>query len=135
MKFSKECRKANIIPNRVTYNILMNGCRKFNKAKEILELREEMNQHEIEINDTTVKFTSLAYMMLGDSEKAVKAFHEFPELETKLEDFCSKFFEVTEEDNAEQKKCVVDLFRAVEKQTNLPESIQEKVKALETSSS
>jgi len=132
MKFARECEESNIVPNRVTFNILMNGCRKFNMAKEILHLRDQMNTHNIEINDTTVKFTALAYMMLGESENAVKAFNEFPELHTKLEDFCSKFFEVTEEDNIEQKKCVVNLFKAVEMTMKLPDSIKVKIRALET---
>jgi hypothetical protein len=53
MKFSKESQNANIVPNRITYNILMNGCKKkFNKTKEIPEFREQMNKHKIEINDT-----------------------------------------------------------------------------------
>ena len=95
-------------------------------------MREQMNEQNIEINDTTVKFTALAHMMLGDTASAVKAFHEFPELQTKLEDFCSKFFEVTEEEDVAQKQHVVELFRAVEQQTKLPDSILERVKALES---
>jgi len=131
LRFANECQEASIVPNRVTYNILMNGCRKVNKAKEILQLRERMNEHKIEINDTTIKFTALAHMMLGDTTSAVNAFHEFPELDAKMEEFCQKFFEVTSED-AEQKKHVVDLFRAVEKKTKLPDSILGMVQQLES---
>jgi len=131
MKFAIECQEANIIPNRVTYNILMNGCRKFNKPNQILQLREQMNINNIEINDTTVKFTALAHMMLGNSNLAVESFKQFPELETKLEEFCLKFFEVTEEENMEQRKCVVDLFHQVTKQIKIPTTIQQKVDELE----
>jgi pentatricopeptide repeat protein len=132
MKFAEESKHTDIVPNRVTYNILMNGCRKFNKPKEILQLRDQMNEHNIEINDTTVKFTALAHMMLGNSDMAVKAFKEYPELDTKMEDFCEKFFEVTSEDIA-QKKCVSDLFAALKASgTQLPVTVENKLKELKS---
>lgn len=71
MKFAEEAKNMEIIPNRVTYNILMNGCRKFKRAEDILSLREQMNKHQIEINDTTVKFTVLAHLMLKDEQSAI----------------------------------------------------------------
>jgi pentatricopeptide repeat protein len=132
--YFQECEKANIVPNRVTYNILMNGLRKAERPKEILSIREKMDKFGLEINETTVKFTSLAYMMLNDANKAVAEFLKFPELNKNMEQFCSKFFEVTEEPNPVQKKCVVDLFDALAaKGTSLPPSVTEKVVSLKSS--
>ena len=68
----------------------MNGCRRTKKAKELLELRMKMDLHKIEINDTTVKFTALAHMMLGDTESAVKAFMQFHEAVKKKKKFSKK---------------------------------------------
>jgi len=97
VKFAEECKSNDIIPNRVTYNILMNGCRKINRPKDILSLRIQMNEYNIEINDTTVKFTTLAHMMLGDTDSAVNEFLSYKEIHTKMEEFSNKFFEVTSE--------------------------------------
>ena len=71
MKFAEESKSMEIIPNRVTYNILMNGCRKFKRAQDILNLRDQMDKNNIEINDTTVKFTVIAHMILGNQELAI----------------------------------------------------------------
>jgi len=133
MRFSEESKINRIVPNRVTFNILMNGCRKFQKAKEILSLRKQMNEHKIDINDTTVKFTALAYMMLNDIDAAVKEFLDYPELNTKMEEFSLKFFEVMEE-SLTQKKCVIGLFAALKSRgTRLPPSIEHKLMQLESS--
>jgi len=130
MKYAEECKTLEIVPNRVTYNILMNGCRKFHRANDILELRQQMNDYRIEINDTTVKFTVLAYMMLHNIKAAVAEFLKYREIEVKLEDFCCKFFEVTEESN-DQKRLVVDLFNALKKnQVELPAESEQKLSIL-----
>jgi pentatricopeptide repeat protein len=131
LNFAAQCKTAKIVPNRVTYNILMNGCRKANKPQAILQLRDEMNQHGIEINDTTVKFTALAHMMLGDVPQAVEAFLSFPELDTKMTEFANKFFEITEEDLPQQKKSVVQLFDALKaNNVALPPPIEAKLRQL-----
>jgi len=134
MEFAQECKKMEIVPNRVTYNILMNGLRKYNKGAEILELRQQMNEHKIEINDTTVKFTVLAHMMLHQKADAVDEFLRYDQLDTDLEKFCSKFFEVTEE-SLEQKNMIVELFGLLKenKRITLPSSIQERLDDLTTS--
>jgi pentatricopeptide repeat protein len=80
LKYINECESLNIEPNRVTYNIVMNGLRQAGKPNEIIELRKKMNQHNLEINDTTTKFTSIAYMMLGQKENAVKEFLSYPQI-------------------------------------------------------
>jgi pentatricopeptide repeat protein len=77
LEFSSVAEKEGVIPNRVTFNILMNGCRKINKPEEILKLRTKMDHEKIEINDTTVKFTALAYMMAGKEAQAVSSFSQF----------------------------------------------------------
>jgi pentatricopeptide repeat protein len=133
MTLFKDCKIFGVIPNRVTYNILMNGCRKFNKPKKILKLRKEMNEYNIEINDTTIKFTTLAYMMLGDKENAVKSFLEYPNLENNMENFCNKFINTAESDN--QKQCIIDLFQILkkEKEITLPNSIETMLNQIESS--
>lgn len=132
MKYAEECKTLEIVPNRVTYNILMNGCRKFLRANDILELRKQMNDYRIEINDTTVKFTVLAHMMLKNTKAAVTEFMKYPEIEVKLEDFCNKFFEVTEESH-EQKRLVVDLFNALKSnKLELPAEAEHKLANLKT---
>jgi len=134
LKYCNMCEKEGIIPNRVTYNIIMNGLRKANRPKEILEIREKMEKQGLEINDTTVKFTSLAYMMLADATQAVNEFLKYPEIKDKLQQFCEKFFEVTAESNVDQKRCVIDLFEAVAKAgTALPVSVTEKIAEVKTS--
>ena len=80
LKYIDECEASKIEPNRVTYNIVMNGLRQAGKPKEILELRQKMDNHKLEINDTTIKFTSIAYMMLGQTEKAVQEFLSYDQL-------------------------------------------------------
>lgn len=133
MRYAEECKQENIVPNRVTYNILMNGCRKFNMPNEILELRSQMDVNEVEINDTTVKFTALAHMMLGNKTAAVKAFMEYPQLETKLAEFCDKFFEVTD-DSTIQKRCVVELFGLLKaKGVAIPAAVDAKVASVKES--
>ncbi len=112
LTYAKECEAAGIIPHRVTFNILMNGCRKFNKPEQILELRQLMKNHSIETNYTTCKFTAIAYMMLKQEDKAVAAFLEYPELETKRGEYFQKVLEVDDEN---QKKMVLDLFRVLQK--------------------
>eukprot|EP01118_Nematostelium_gracile_P001373 TRINITY_DN11409_c0_g1_i1.p1 TRINITY_DN11409_c0_g1~~TRINITY_DN11409_c0_g1_i1.p1 ORF type:complete len:439 (+),score=104.40 TRINITY_DN11409_c0_g1_i1:112-1428(+) len=111
MKYAKDCQKQNIVPNRVTYNILMNGLRKQNKAQEILELRQQMDENKIEINDTTVKFTALAHMILGQVSQAVDTFFSYPDIQTKLAEFSEKFF-VAEDTTPEEQKLVRDFFQA-----------------------
>eukprot|EP01114_Cavostelium_apophysatum_P016308 TRINITY_DN4605_c0_g1_i1.p1 TRINITY_DN4605_c0_g1~~TRINITY_DN4605_c0_g1_i1.p1 ORF type:complete len:445 (+),score=159.52 TRINITY_DN4605_c0_g1_i1:178-1512(+) len=129
MSFAQESKKLNIIPNRVTYNILMNGLRKFNKGEEILELRQQMNDHKIEINDTTVKFTVLAHLMKKNTDDAVQEFMSYEGLNGDLEGFSLKFFEVTEE-SVDQKQHVVDLFKVLKDKIELPESVQAKLASL-----
>lgn len=59
-----------------------------------------------------------------------KEFNKYPELETKFEEFCSKFFEVADDDK-EQKQLVVDLFQLLqEKGTSLPSPVHEKIAEL-----
>jgi pentatricopeptide repeat protein len=134
VKFCNECEDQGIIPNRVTYNILMNGLRKANRAKDILSFREKMDKNGLEINDTTVKFTSIAYMMLSDVPRAITEFLNYPEVKEKLTDFSMKFFEVAEENDVDQKKCVVALFDALSKSgTKLPDAVSEKLASLKLS--
>ncbi len=134
LKYLNMCEAEGIVPNRVTYNILMNGLRKANRPKEILAIRERMDKHGLEINDTTVKFTSLAYMMLADVKSAVSEFLKYPDIKDKPLQFCEKFFEVTAEPNVEQKKCVLDLFDAVTAAgTALPQPVVERIAQLKTS--
>jgi len=133
MKFAQECSQANLILNRVAFNILMNGLRKNNRPTEMLQLRQQMNQHNLESNDTTVKFTSLAYMMLGDTQSAVQTFLSFPEIDTKYEEFCDKFLEIIQEDGVSesQKKLVTDLFSAVKSSgKKLPQATEDNLAAL-----
>jgi len=109
MHYANECIENQIVPNRVAYNILMNGCRKENNPKKILSLRQEMDKNQVEINDTTVKFTVLAHMMLGNPETALKEFttlHGHPDF--KLERYCNKFFDVVKEENSEAQARLVD---------------------------
>lgn len=134
MHFAEESEKEGLIPNRVTYNILMNGLRKANRAQEILTLREKMEKQAIEINDTTIKFTAVAKMMMQDATNAVKEFLSYPELNEKLEQFCDKFFEITEDSDATQKKQIVDLLDAVAASgTTLPPSTLERLSKLKAS--
>jgi len=130
MKFAEECKTLEIVPNRVTYNILMNGCRKYQRARDILELRQQMNDYKIEINDTTVKFTVLAHMMLDNTNAALTEFMKYPEIDVKLDEFCNKFFEVTEESN-DQKRLVVNLFNALKSnRVELPVEVEQKLATL-----
>jgi len=117
LQFAKQAEKEHVLPNRVTFNILMNGCRRARKAKELLQLRLKMDENKIEINDTTVKFTSLAYMMLGDTDAAVKAFSQYQQANVDLNSFCNKFLELVaeEKENVEQKEMIVNLLKAVDK--------------------
>eukprot|EP01116_Phalansterium_solitarium_P012677 TRINITY_DN2917_c0_g1_i1.p1 TRINITY_DN2917_c0_g1~~TRINITY_DN2917_c0_g1_i1.p1 ORF type:complete len:510 (-),score=67.46 TRINITY_DN2917_c0_g1_i1:269-1798(-) len=92
LQFAADCKAHSISPNRVMYNILMNGCRKANKPSEILALRAEMDSQSIELNDTTVKFTILAYLMLSDVPRAVAQFVEFTAAEpSAVDSFGDKF--------------------------------------------
>lgn len=128
MNLASECLQQGIVPSRVAYNILMNGCRKFNMPNQILELRQQMEQKQVEINETTVKFTSLAHMMLGDATKAVAEFTSYLPLAPSLEEFCQKFFEVAEENDVGQLQCVVNLFEAVQKEGHsIPASVSEQL--------
>lgn len=130
IKFADRCRKEQIVPNRVTFNILMNGYRKLHKPDEILTLRAEMDDLEMELNDTTSKFTALAYMMKGDPEKAVHAFLQTPSIKNpkELDSFCSKLIETANEDNYFH-KLVVDLFQKVQSKIRLPNSVREWIKS------
>lgn len=132
MKVMDECFAAGLQPNRTSYNILMNGLRKLGKSKEMLSLRAKMDAHNVEINDTTVKFTTLAYMMERDPVHALQEFNKFPELTSRMEELCEKFFEITAEANESQKKVVVDLFDAIVKQGHpvLPASVQGRLATL-----
>jgi len=122
MRFAQECASHEIVPNRVTYNILMNGCRKFGKADDILALREEMNKNNVEINETTVKFTVLAHLMKSNVDAAVTEFqaHTF-----ELQKFCDKFLEGIVEDSMEvQLPLVSTLFESLQARgVKLPEPV------------
>ncbi len=119
--FAKECEAAAIVPHRVTFNILMNGCRKFNKPEQILELRQLMKNHDIGTNYTTCKFTAIAYMMLKQDDKAVDAFMEYPEISSNRAEYFQKVLEVDDEN---QKKLVLDLFRVLQKKgVEIPEEV------------
>eukprot|EP01117_Protostelium_nocturnum_P010841 TRINITY_DN390_c0_g1_i1.p1 TRINITY_DN390_c0_g1~~TRINITY_DN390_c0_g1_i1.p1 ORF type:complete len:426 (+),score=151.68 TRINITY_DN390_c0_g1_i1:186-1463(+) len=110
--FAKEAKELGIEINRVCYNILMNGCRKHNMADEIIQLRTEMEKNQIEMNDTTVKFTSLAYMMLGKLDQATESFLEYKSLKNvTLEEFAKKFLDPSESEVYRQH--ATDLFAAL----------------------
>jgi len=99
LQFAEEARSLSIVPNRVTYNILMNGCRKSNRPQQMLRLRAEMDQHHVELNETTVKFTVVAHLMLGQMQNAVTEFLSYAQSEQKMIDFVEKLFEVSEEES------------------------------------
>lgn len=133
VKLAEECKDQNIIPNRVTYNILMNGFRKTKNADKILALRSEMDQHEMELNDTTAKFTALAYLMKGESEKSVESFLEAPSIQkdNQLEAFCNKLIETGKED-LYFKNLVLDLLEKVQKKIRFPPSLLKQVEQLKS---
>jgi len=109
--FANQAKQKNIPLNRVTYNILMNGYRKTDNPEGILKLRSEMNSNKIDINDTTVKFTTLAYMMLNQQENAIEEFLKFPDL-NKQGEIVNKFKEVIEE-NPAQKELIENFFQSL----------------------
>jgi len=82
------------------------------KLKKILDLKQEMDQFSVEINETTIKFVSLAHIMLGETEKAIHAFIQYPELNTNLDGFLQKYLELIQEDETHL-KIVLDLFTAL----------------------
>jgi len=112
MNFATSAKEQNITLNRVTYNTLMNGLRKRGQAQKILDLKQEMDQFSVEINETTIKFVSLAHIMLGETEKAIHAFIQYPELNTNLDGFLQKYLELIQEDETHL-KIVLDLFTAL----------------------
>eukprot|EP01116_Phalansterium_solitarium_P013446 TRINITY_DN3080_c1_g1_i2.p1 TRINITY_DN3080_c1_g1~~TRINITY_DN3080_c1_g1_i2.p1 ORF type:complete len:532 (-),score=145.61 TRINITY_DN3080_c1_g1_i2:478-1923(-) len=126
LKFAAECMTANIRPNRVVFNLLMKGCYKANQPYQILNLREQMDdQCRMEINDTTVKFTVMAYIMLDRTEKALEELLSYASGDvTKLEDVCLKFFEMSDGDNIEHFHLLA-LFHALrEADIQLPPSVE-----------
>lgn len=124
LEAAEECKMNNIIPNRVTYNILMNGLRKVNRAEDMVALRKQMDENKIEINDTTVKFTSLAYTMLGSIPKAIEEFTGYANLDSKVSSLCEKFLEI----EGEQRKYVKELFVALKEHgVAIPSSVFSKL--------
>ncbi|PRP81639.1 hypothetical protein PROFUN_01146 [Planoprotostelium fungivorum] len=112
LMFVNEAQEMGVEMNRVAYNILMNGCRKNGLPERVIELRKIMEEHNIEINDSTVKFTALAHIMMANPDEAVKSFREYEKLGITLEEFGNKFFDAAEEEG--QQSFVGDLFKAVQ---------------------
>jgi len=134
--FADEAQEMNIELGRVSYNILMNGCRTHNMPERIIELRKKMDAAGVEINDSTIKFTALAHVMMNNNKEAVEAFNQYKRLNgVTLEDFCQRFASssgVEEEgqeqaqvkESAGQQEHVAALFKAVKEEgVTLPEEI------------
>ena len=124
MVFAKASTDRQIAPSRVAFNILMNGCRQAGKYEQILEYRDQMKKFNLEINDTTVKFTVVAHLMMGNFDAAFKEFKSYPDLDTKLSSFCSRFLELLPDHEAE----LTQLFTKLEESgLKLPQNVHEKL--------
>lgn len=97
LSLAAQCKAEQLAPNRVMYNILMNGCRKAHKAAELLALRAEMDEQRLDLNETTVKFTVLAHLMLADVPSAVAEFQAFAPTPHAALPFAEKFLEIADE--------------------------------------
>jgi len=80
----------------------MNGYRKTDNPQGILDLRTEMTNNQIDINDTTVKFTTLAYMMLNKLDNAIEEFLKFPDVNNQGDKFFNKFRKVIDENPSQR---------------------------------
>jgi pentatricopeptide repeat protein len=61
-----------LVPERVSFNVLMNACRKQNRPQDVLMLRSLMRLFSIKINDSTVKFTIIAEVVLEVSTTKIE---------------------------------------------------------------
>lgn len=138
LRLADDCKASGIAPNRVMFNILMNGCRKANKPNDLLKLRAEMDSMELELNDTTVKFTVLAHLMLSDNARAADEFLAFvgqPPVAATVNAFAERFLDelADEPDAAQHVRLVRSLFDTlVSRNTPLDQQLLDRLVSLET---